>query len=106
MGDYSGGRGGWRGDGVTPYQGLKKAFEGAAQVELNRNGQNVGALARACDVLIFFPTITEEEGSDRSSFKMPSAHESRNREETDKSDSRDPVATFLHGFTQADFVGL
>jgi beta-glucosidase-like glycosyl hydrolase len=82
VGDYSGGRGGWRGDGVTPYQGLKKAFEGTAQVELNRYGQNVGTLARTCDVLVFFPTITEEEGSDRSSFKMPSAHEARNREQT------------------------
>ncbi len=83
VGDYSGGRGGWRGDGVTPYDGLRKAFEGSAEVILNRNGQNVGPLARSCDVLLFFPTITEEEGSDRSSFKMPSAHESRNREKTD-----------------------
>ena len=83
VGDYSGGRGGWRGDGVTPYQGLKRAFEGTAQVELNKPGQDVRTLARNCDVLIFFPTITEEEGSDRSSFKMPSAHQARNREETD-----------------------
>ena len=82
VGDYSGGRGGWRGDGVTPYHGLKKAFEGTALVELNDNGQNVNSLARTCDVLLFFPTITEEEGSDRSSFKMPSAHEIRNREQT------------------------
>lgn len=83
VGDYSGGRGGWRGDGVTPYDGIKKAFEGSAEVLLNNNGQNVGPLAKSCDVLLFFPTITEEEGSDRSSFKMPSAHESRNREKTD-----------------------
>ena len=37
---------------------------------------------RSCDVLLFFPTITEEEGSDRSSFKMPSAHEVARREKT------------------------
>lgn len=83
VGDYSGGRGGWRGDGVTPYQGLKKAFEGTAQVELNSRGQDVAAFARTCDVLVFFPTITEEEGSDRSSFRMPSAHEARNRDNSD-----------------------
>lgn len=73
VGDYSGGRGGWKGDGVTPYEGLKKAFEGSAEVVLN---QSAGA-----DVLIFFPTITEEEGSDRSSFLMPSAHQIVRREE-------------------------
>ena len=82
VGDYSGGRGGWKGDGVTPYEGLKEAFKGSAEVVLNNAGQNVGSLARSCDVLLFFPTITEEEGSDRSSFKMPSAHEVARREKT------------------------
>ena len=82
VGDYSGGRGGWKGDGVTPYEGLKDALKGSAEVVLNTSGQNVASLARACDVLVFFPTITEEEGSDRSSFKMPSAHEKVIREKT------------------------
>ena len=82
MGDYSGGRGGWKGDGVTPYEGLKDALKGSAEVVLNTLGQNVASLARSCDVLVFFPTITEEEGSDRSSFKMPSAHEKAIREKT------------------------
>ena len=83
VGDYSGGRGGWRGEGgVTPYEGLKKALEGKAQVVLSATGQDVNPLAEECDVLIFFPSITEEEGSDRSSFKLPSASMKRNREET------------------------
>ena len=82
VGDYSGGRGGWKGDGVTPYEGLKDALKGSAEVVLNTSGQNVASLARSCDVLVFFPTITEEEGSDRSSFKMPSAHEKAIREKT------------------------
>ena len=74
LGDYSGGRGGWKGEGgVTPYEGLKKAFAGSStEILLNRPG----------DVNIFFPTITEEEGSDRSSFLLPSAHEMRYREQT------------------------
>ena len=71
----------WRG-GVTPYEGLKKAFEGKAQVVLSAAGQDVNPLAEECDVLIFFPSITEEEGSDRSSFKLPSANMKRNREKT------------------------
>ena len=83
LGDYSGPRRGWKGDGITPYQGMKKAFEGSAEVVLNRYGQDVNTLAKTCDVLVFFPSITEDEGSDRSSFKMPSARQARIREETD-----------------------
>ena len=76
LGDYSGGRGGWRGEGaITPYEGLKQAFEGKAQVLLNPD-------PRSCDVLLFFPSITEEEGSDRSSFHLPSARVETRREET------------------------
>ncbi|MBQ7182210.1 MAG: glycoside hydrolase family 3 C-terminal domain-containing protein [Bacteroidaceae bacterium] len=83
VGDYSGGRGGWRGEGgVTPYEGLRKALDGKAQVLLNTGGQNVNALAQSCDVLIFFPSITEEEGSDRSSFHLPSANMPQIREQT------------------------
>ena len=79
VGDYSGGRGGWKGDGVTPYEGLKKALEGTAEVVLAPVAQNVNPLASRCDVLVFFPSITEEEGSDRSSFHLPSSHVRPNR---------------------------
>ncbi|MCR4922310.1 MAG: glycoside hydrolase family 3 C-terminal domain-containing protein [Bacteroidaceae bacterium] len=83
LGDYSGGRGGWRGEGgVTPLDGLKKAFEGKAEVVLNTTGQDVNPLARTCDVLIFFPSITEEEGSDRSSFHLPSSRVAQLRAKT------------------------
>ena len=79
VGDYSGGRGGWKGDGVTPYEGLKNALEGTAEVVLAPVSQNVNPLASRCDVLVFFPSITEEEGSDRSSFHLPSSHVHPNR---------------------------
>lgn len=79
VGDYSGGRGGWKGDGVTPYEGLKKALDGTAEVVLAPVSQNVNPLASRCDVLVFFPSITEEEGSDRSSFHLPSSHVHPNR---------------------------
>ena len=80
LGDYSGGYAGWHGDGaITPYEGLKQIFDG--EVVLG-HGQDVSALARTCDVLLFFPTIAEEEGSDRSSFRLPSAHQTIRREET------------------------
>ena len=76
LGDYSGGYGGWRGEGaITPYEGLRQTFAGKAEVLLNPN-------PRSCDVLLFFPSITEEEGSDRSSFNLPSAKEPARREET------------------------
>ena len=69
LGDYSGGYGGWHGEGaITPYEGLKRAYDG--EVVLNPN-------PRICDVLLFFPSITEEEGMDRSSFRLPSARVKR-----------------------------
>lgn len=77
LGDYSGGYGGWRGDGaITPYEGLRAALKGRAEVLLNPD-------PCTCDVLLFFPSITEEEGSDRSSFNLPSASAPARREETD-----------------------
>jgi beta-glucosidase len=82
LGDYSGGRGGWRGEGaVNALQGIQKAFEGKAEVVLSK-GQDVNPLAESCDVLMFFPAIMEDEGSDRSSFKLPSQHVSQNRDDS------------------------
>ena len=82
LGDYSGARGGWKGDGVTPLQGLKEVYGGSSEVVLNKDGQNVNPLARTCDVLLFFPSITEEEGRDRSSFNLPSADVVQERAQT------------------------
>jgi beta-glucosidase len=82
LGDYSGGRGGWRGEGaVNALQGIQKAFEGKAEVVLSK-GQDINPLAESCDVLMFFPAIMEDEGSDRSSFKLPSQHVSQNRDDS------------------------
>ena len=82
LGDYSGPFGGWRGEGaVNAYQGIKKAFEGKADVVLNQAGQDIYPLAQSCDILLFFPAIMEDEGSDRSSFKLPSQHVNQNRED-------------------------
>jgi len=82
LGDYNGPRGGWKGDAMTPFQGLKDAFKGATDVVLNKPGQEVVSLARTCDVLFFFPSITEDEGADRSSFKLPSTHMTVGSEES------------------------
>ncbi|MBP5689457.1 MAG: glycoside hydrolase family 3 C-terminal domain-containing protein [Bacteroidales bacterium] len=74
LGDYSGNYSGWHGDGaITPYDGLKATMP-EAQVLLDPKPES-------CDVLLFFPSITEEEGRDRSSFRLPSAKVAR-REET------------------------
>lgn len=82
LGDYSGARKGWKGDGITPVQGLKHVFDGRTEVVLGKAGQDVDPLARSCDVLVFFPSIMEEEGRDRSSFHLPSGKFVRNRSET------------------------
>ena len=81
LGNYRRPGGRWEGDGVTPLEGLRKAFEGSAEVVLNEGGQNVQSLAATCDALLFFPSIIEDEGRDRSSFSLPTA-KVRDREET------------------------
>ena len=81
LGNYKRPGGRWEGDGVTPLEGLREAFEGSAQVVLNKGGQNVRPLASTCDVLLFFPSIIEDEGRDRSSFSLPAA-KVRDRDET------------------------
>ena len=75
LGDYSGGYGGWNGDGaLTPYEALKQKLAGEAEVLLNPD-------PRSCDVLLFFPSVSEGEGVDRSSFNLPSASMTARREE-------------------------
>ena len=85
LGDYSGGRGGWKGEGaISPYEGLKQAFDG--QVLLNPD-------PRSCDVLLFFPSILEEEGQDRSSFRLLPDQEKQLR---DLLANGKPVVVVLH----------
>ena len=88
LGDYSGGRGGWKGEGaISPYEGLKQAFDG--EVLLN-------PAPRSCDVLLFFPSILEEEGQDRSSFRLPSAHVDQEKMVRDLIATGKPVVVVLH----------
>jgi beta-glucosidase len=73
FGGYSGGYGGWKGEGaVTPYQGLKRRLEGRAEVILHEAGSDAAALVRTCDAAVFFAVIREGEGMDRSLLALPS----------------------------------
>jgi beta-glucosidase len=72
LGDYSGAYGGWKGEGaVTPCQGLCRRLQGKAGVVLHTAGQDAVALAKTCDVAIFFASIREGEGMDRSLLALP-----------------------------------
>jgi beta-glucosidase len=72
MGDYSGSYGGWKGAGaVTPFQGLKTRLQGKAEVVLHQGNTDATALAKTCDVVIFFASIQEGEGEDRSHLALP-----------------------------------
>jgi beta-glucosidase len=73
LGDYSGPYGGWKGDDApTPYQALAKRLEGKTEVVLHQPGTDVVSLAKTCDVAIFFGSIREGEGHDRSLLVLPS----------------------------------
>jgi beta-glucosidase len=73
LGDYSGPYGGWKGDNApTPYQAIARWLEGKAEVVLHQPGEDVIPLAKSCDVVIFFGSIREGEGQDRSLLALPS----------------------------------
>ncbi|MDD4426605.1 MAG: glycoside hydrolase family 3 N-terminal domain-containing protein [Mariniphaga sp.] len=73
LGDYSGPYGGWKGDDApTPYQALVKRLERKTEVVLHQPGTDVVSLAKTCDVVIFFGSIREGEGHDRSLLALPS----------------------------------
>jgi beta-glucosidase len=73
LGDYSGPSGGWKGrNAPTPYEALKHRLAGKAEVVLHQAGQDAATLAKTCDVVIFFGTINEGEGEDRSLLALPS----------------------------------
>jgi|GEM_PF-6750612 len=71
LGDYSGPYGGWGGDGISPVAGIRA--KAAPGTEIRVCGQRTAAaeLARSCDVALYFATICEEEGSDRSNLDLP-----------------------------------
>lgn len=73
LGDYSGPYGGWEANDVlTPYQALTERLKGKAEVILYQPGTEVASLAHSCDVAIFFGSIREGEGHDRSQLALPS----------------------------------
>jgi beta-glucosidase len=74
VGGYSGPYGGANGEfvkGISPYQGLKQRLQGKAEVVLHSGDTDAAALARTCDVVIFFAAIQEGEGQDRSELRLP-----------------------------------
>ena len=88
LGDYSGGYAGWHGDGaITPFEGLKKAYKGDVLLDPD---------PALCDVLLFFPSITEEEGKDRSSFRLPSARMDQEKMLRELVSTGKPVVVVLH----------
>jgi beta-glucosidase len=73
LGDYSGPYGGWKGDDApTPYQAIAERLKGKAEVVLHQPGTDAASLAKTCDVVIFFGSIREGEGHDRSLLSLPS----------------------------------
>jgi beta-glucosidase len=73
LGDYSGPYGGWKGDDApTPYQAITERLKEKAEVVLHQPGTDAVSLAKTCDVVIFFGSIREGEGHDRSLLALPS----------------------------------
>lgn len=74
LGDYSGPYlDGWKAEGtLTPYSAIQKRLKGKAEVILHQPGEDVGALAKSCDVVIFFGAISEGEAGDRGLLTLPS----------------------------------
>jgi beta-glucosidase len=56
---------------VNPYDGLKKRLEGKAEIVLYTGEIDAATLAKTCDVVIFFASIQEGEGQDRSIMTLP-----------------------------------
>lgn len=55
----------------TPYQALKNRLHGKAEVILHQGTADAKALAETCDAVIFFASIQEGEGEDRSLLTLP-----------------------------------
>ncbi|MEI6211325.1 MAG: glycoside hydrolase family 3 N-terminal domain-containing protein [bacterium] len=71
LGDYSGPYGGWGGEGVSPLAGLRAKVAPGTELRVCGPDEDVAVVARACEVALYFATIREEEGSDRSKLDLP-----------------------------------
>jgi beta-glucosidase len=73
VGDYSGP---YSSDGlvkaaVTPLEGLKQRLNNKVEIVMHDGTQDVATLAQSCDVALFFASIQEGEGQDRSFLTLP-----------------------------------
>jgi beta-glucosidase len=75
LGGYSGPYGGWKGDAVTPLDGIAAIAPAGTEVRACEAEEDVSVVALECDVAIYFATIREDEGSDRSNLDLPCAKE-------------------------------
>lgn len=73
LGGYTGPFGGRKdADYMTPFQGLKNYLRGKAEVLLYTDSHNhLNDFVKNCDVAIFFASIHEGEGADRSKLNLP-----------------------------------
>ena len=71
LGAYSGPSGGWGGDGVTPLDGIKSQAPEGTEVRSCSCADDIVSVANDCDVAVYFATIREDEGSDRSNLDLP-----------------------------------
>ena len=80
--NYSGPYGApWQGeDAPTPLEALRAYFGGEAEIVYG-DSDEIETLAPGCDVNLYFTSILEGEGSDRSDLRLPSISVSRTRED-------------------------
>ncbi len=71
LGGYSGPYGGWRGDALTPLQALKTLAPDGVEIRTGGANADMENAAETCDVAVYFATIREDEGSDRSNLDLP-----------------------------------
>ncbi|MBQ7639320.1 MAG: glycoside hydrolase family 3 C-terminal domain-containing protein [Clostridia bacterium] len=72
----------WQGtDAPTPLEALKEYLSDMAEVEFYPSGE-IETAAPSCDVVFYFTSILEGEGSDRSDLRLPkiASHENRDDE--------------------------
>ncbi|MCC5844315.1 MAG: glycoside hydrolase family 3 C-terminal domain-containing protein [Verrucomicrobia bacterium] len=71
LGGYSGPYGGWKGEAMTPLEALRNLAPAGAEIRACDGTADLESVARECDVAVYFATIREDEGSDRSSLDLP-----------------------------------
>ena len=71
-GGYSGPYGGWKSPhALTPYQAFCAYLDGQTEVVCNDSDEGIEETAKGCDIILYFSTTLEGEGSDRGSLDFP-----------------------------------